>query len=144
MFVCVHTWLFLRLLHLKVLSQGFASLWGGWGSYLSETWSGAYFSLGNGKRSLWLGQNIFSISVETCVFSVQKLFHKYSYRIPKAIQFIFSRAKDFFSFFLFWLHFLRKGAVRTNFIVFPLLHWHSIKFYFSRFDTRRKKTIDYK
>lgn len=32
--------------------------------------------------------------------------------------------------------FWRKEAVRTDFIVSPLLNRHSIKFYFSRFDAR--------
>lgn len=48
---------------------------------------------------------------DLCLVS-KKLFHKYNYRIPKAIQFIFSRAKEFF-FFLFLIKFFEKGSCQN-------------------------------
>lgn len=43
------------------------------------------------------------ISIETCVFSSESLFHKYSYRIPKAFQLISLRLQgQRISFFFFF------------------------------------------
>lgn len=127
----IHAFFLGGLLHLKMFCQGFVSLWGEWGLYFSERWSGADFSLCNGKRSLWLGQNTFSISVETCVFSAQKNFF-----INTAIEYLrqfnssFQGQRVFFSFPSLLITFFEKGSCQNELYSFSFvaLTLHKILF----------------